>query len=180
MSPPAWRGPRARFLAPLLCALALLPGCLSPDAAVFPVHHETREAGGSDLFPGLVVRGTLQGSGEALQVEVLARNDGPRTYRVETGCTTPWTEVVYQGETDLQHRRPVATCLAFAVRDFAPGDNLTYTAEWTGILYDADSDTFHRAPAGTYTWSVRFLAYSGDDGAASVKRFDLDFDVTVQ
>ncbi len=169
-----------RALGMLLAVLTLLPGCVSPQETTFPVHHQTHEAGDSELFPGLVVRGTLDGSGEALEVTAVARNDGPRTYRVETGCTTPWTEVVFQGETTLRHRRPVATCLAFAVREFAPGENLTSTSEWTGILYDEGSKTFHRAPAGNYTWSVRFLAYSGDDGAASVKRFDLDFEVTVQ
>lgn len=172
---------RARRLGLLaILGLLLLPGCTSPGGATFPVHHETREASPSELFPGLSLRGTLQGSGEALEVTATARNDGPNTYQVETGCTTPWAEVVYQGETDLQHRRPVATCAAFALRPFEPGENLSFAANWTGILFDPDTGTFHAAPPGTYTWSVRFLAYSGDMERASVRRLDLDFDVTVQ
>lgn len=166
--------------APLWLLLLLLPGCVSPGPQQFPAHHETREAPASELFPGLSLRGTLQGSGEALQVTATARNDGPQTYQVETGCTTPWTELVYRGETDLQHRRPVATCAAFALRPFEPGETVGFVANWTGILFDPETETFHPAPAGSYTWSVRFLAYSGDAERASVRRLDLDFDVTVQ
>lgn len=170
-----------RTLAPALLAVLLVPllapGCLGPGPDRFGPHDETRLASDSERFPGLSLRGTLQGEGEALRIVAVARNDGPNTYDVETGCTTPWTEVLFRGEEQLEHRRPVATCAMFGTQPFTPGMNLTYEIAWTGLLYDAEEEEFHPASAGNYTWSVRLTAYAQD--TLAVRRLDLDFNVVV-
>ena len=169
-------------LAPLALAAAvlapLLAGCAAdeprPPLRAAPV---TLQAAGSEGYPGLVVEGTLAGDGGGLRVHATARNTGNRTYQVETGCGSPWAEQLFRGDGPVDKRQPETRCLAFALRDFAPGDELTFSPGWDGRVWDPDARRMAPAEPGDYTWSVRFVAYPPEAFAA--KRFDLDFNVTV-
>lgn len=158
--------------------VALLAGCIAtpqrPSLRAAPV---TLEAGGSEQYPGLTVRGTLSGDADGLHVHAVARNDGERTYQVETGCSSPWSEQLFRGNDSVPMRKPALRCEGFSLRSFAPGDELTFDVDWDGLVWSEDAKVMAPARSGDYTWSVRFVAYPPDAFAA--KRFDLDFNVTV-
>lgn len=164
-------------LAALVLASLLLAGCTSSvDRPPMSARPETRSVPASPDYPGLVVEGTLRADAAGLVIDAVARNDGNRTYQVETGCTTPWTVHLFRGNQSVHLAEPTAHCLAFALQDLPPGTNLTFSTSWDGIVWSEESHRRVTAPAGDYVWSVRFAAYREDQG---VKRFDLDFPVTI-
>ncbi len=166
-----------RFAFALLAA-ALLSGCAaSADRPPLRAAAVTLQAPESEGYPGLVVRGSIAGAADGLRVEAVARNAGNRTYQVESGCGSPWGEALFRGNDSVEARQPVARCEGFALRDFAPGDELPFAIEWDGLVWDPDAGRMVTAPSGGYTWSIRFVAYPPQAFAA--KRFDLDFEVTV-
>lgn len=168
-------------LALALAALALAPllaGCAAeeprPPLRAAPV---TLQAAGSEGYPGLVVQGTLGGGEDGLLVRATARNEGNRTYQVESGCGSPWAEQLFRGNDSVELRAPTARCQGFSLSEFAPDGTLGYDASWDGRVWDPGLGRMVPATPGQYTWSVRFVAYPPDAFAA--KRFDLDFNVTV-
>lgn len=131
-------------------------------------------------FPGLMVAGQLDVSGNVAHLEASASNFGQRTYRVSSICVAPWSDGMQRGGNDVQHRQPMAVCAAFGLRDFAPGESIPFSATWNGTLW-TDGQGYGPAPAGTYTWSATFDVYSGGDGASfdDHAALTLDFQVTV-
>lgn len=168
----------ARRAVALLLLGLLMAGCSQSGVAPpLRAQAQTLEVPESPQYPGIVVRGTLGQEGQDLVVHATARNGGDRTYQVETGCSSPWGEALFRGNDSVPMRRPVAECTSFALAPFAPGDERTYIARWDGRVYEARSGRLVPAPAGGYDWSVRFVAY--DPNGTALKRFDLDFPVTV-
>lgn len=164
---------RQALLAAALGAL-LLSGCTGGPPAL-AVRNETIVVPASPNYPGLVVEGTLDVQGDTLVVDAVARNDGNRTYRVEVECG-PWQEEVYRGEERLPKDEP-EDCTGFTLASLAPGTSLAYDTTWDGKVWDEGSDRRLYAPDGAYVWSIRFVAYHPD--GVQLKRFDLDFNVTV-
>lgn len=171
----------SRRLAVLVWAF-LVAGCSTPATpegdGPFAAHHEERQVPETASYSGLHVEGILDGGGARLKLDAEARNDGSRTYKVETGCGSPWNEELLQDGERLQMREPMVRCLAFSLRDFPPGDRIEYHGDWNGTLWDDQEGGYVAAPAGEYLWSAQFIAYSDQSGA--LKRFDLDFPVTVR
>ena len=166
-----------RAAAVALAALFLV-GCTTPSGTgPFPAQHMALAVPETDSYPGLRVTGFLDGEGHELTVQASAKNEGDRTYSVETGCTTPWSEELRSDRETLPMREPTATCLAYALRDFAPGEEITREFVWDGKVW-SNGNGYTDARPGDYVWSIRFVAYSPDGSA--LKRFDLDFPVTVQ
>lgn len=160
----------------VLFLLAALSGCTgSVDPYPLTAREEIRQAPESTEFPGLVVVGALRVTPDGVVVDATARNDGNRTYQVETGCTTPWTALLFRGDERLETQRPTARCAAFALRDFVPGETLTFNATWDGTIWDATAARQIAAPRGEYEFSIRFVAYHEE----RIRRADLDFQVTV-
>jgi hypothetical protein len=172
------QGVRHVVLALVLAGL-LLSGCTAAPVAHPPLSAkaETRQVPESQMYPGIVVRGTLGVNGDRLAVSAVARNEGSRTFQVEAGCSHPWGEVLFHSNDTIQMRVPTAQCDAFALTDFAPGDELPFDVSWDGRVWDEDAHRLVSAEPGQYTWSLRFVAYQPD--GTSAKRFDLDFEVTV-
>jgi hypothetical protein len=159
-------------------AAIVAAGCLDDGASLFVPGQETRAAAETDTYPGLSLQGTLQ-VGHSAVVEATAANNGTRTYKVETGCSTPWDSTLWDATgSQMDIQAPQVQCMSFALRDFAPGKTETHTFTWNGTLWNHDSHRYDRAPAGTYTWSIRFVAYQPD--GVALKRFDLDFPITVR
>jgi hypothetical protein len=153
-------------------------GCTTPSGAgPFPAQHVALEVPETASYPGLRVTGSLDGAGHKLTVQASADNEGNRTYRVETGCTTPWSEDLRSDRETLLMREPTATCLAYALSDYAPGEEITREFVWDGKVW-SNGNGYTDARPGDYVWSIRFVAYSPD--GAALKRFDLDFPVTVR
>lgn len=168
--------PRALFV---VLVILLLAGCMqSVDRPPLRARLTHLQVPPSEEYPGVVVRGFLGGTDRGLRVQAEARNDGNVTYKVETGCTTPWRDTLYFGNDTVPFRQPEPRCDAFALRSFAPGDDLDYDVEWDGRVWDQDANRMVKAQPGNYTWSVRFVAYQ-DGASTGAKRFDLDFEVTV-
>lgn len=163
--------------------LVLVAGCADPAAddapanGPFAAHDEERLVPQTANYTGLVVRGKVTGEGARLDLAATASNDGPRTYRVETGCGEPWREELLRDGERLQMREPVVRCLAFALRDFRPGDFIPFKRTWNGTLWE-DGRGYVPAAPGDYVWAAQFVAYKSSDG--DLKRFDLDFSVTVR
>ena len=130
-------------------------------------------------FPGLMAAGRLEVSGGIAHLEGSANNFGERTYKVSSICVQPWSEAMQGPSGTAQHRQPVATCAAFGLREFPPGESLPFSATWNGTLWTEDG--YAPAPAGTYTWSATFHVYSGGEGASydDDARLTLEFQVTV-
>lgn len=143
--------------------------------------HDQEDSTNHDDFPGLLVSGRLRGSGAQVTVEGTASNIGQRTYKVPDGqCMQPWTESMRgPGGQDVVHRQPMATCLAFGLREFPSNDFLATALAWNGTLWTGDG--FAVAPSGTYTWEVTFHVYWGGSGAEFEDHalMTLSFDVTV-
>lgn len=166
----------------VLALAALLSGCLADpvERPRLSAPAVTLQVPESPEYAGLVVRGTISGTHDGLRIDAVARNEGDRTYRVETGCTTPWTEELFRGDRErVTLREPRAQCDAFMLTDLEPGDERAYRAEWDGRVWDPDIEELVPAAPGEYVWEVRFVAYNPASGDAQLKRFDLDFDVTV-
>ncbi|MEK6975379.1 MAG: hypothetical protein AABY18_03445 [Candidatus Thermoplasmatota archaeon] len=155
----------------------LLVGCLADGPPTLQARNETIEVPESPNYPGLSVRGTLDAQDDRLTIAAVARNTGNRTYQVETGCGTPWSVELFRGEERLELREPQVRCLAFSLTQFGPGAQATFETAWDGTVWNADQERQVEATPGDYVWSVRFVAYHPD--GAQLKRFDLDFNVTV-
>jgi hypothetical protein len=132
-------------------------------------------------FSGLMVGGQLTGSGAAVRVEATANNVGERSYRVPSGCGTPWHEsMTGPAGSAATPRPPPAACPSPTYADLAAHDYLSHTFEWNGTLWDAASGTYVPAPEGTYSWHVVFDVYSGSgDPPTEHAALAMDFQVTV-
>ena len=158
----------------------------SPTSAPAPgvtlsAQHQEDEAMDA-TFPGLMVAGQLDVTGNVAHFEAAANNFGQRTYRVSAICVAPWSEGMAGPDgTTAQHREPMATCAAFGLRDFPPGESIAFSAEWNGTLWSDGSDAFGPAPDGTYHWTARFQVYEGGSGAEydRTATLPLEFQVTV-
>lgn len=160
----------------LVAFLVLVSGCFSgPDLLPLTARQETRVAAASAEFPGLVVEGTLRVTADAVVVDAVARNEGNRTYEVETGCGSPWEAVLFREADRLNMKEPVMRCLGFQLAPFPPEQALNFTAQWDGALWDERSGRRIAAPPGEYAFSIRFVAYAEE----RIKRADLDFPVKV-
>lgn len=165
----------------VLCLL-VLSGCIADPAERPPLSARpvTLQVPESPEYAGIVVHGSLSVGKDAVHVAALARNEGDRTYRVETGCSTPWSEELFRGDRErVGLREPAAQCEAFMLTDFAPGDERPFNVDWDGRVWDEGLQDLVPAEPGEYTWALRFVAYNPASGDAQLKRFDLDFDVTV-
>lgn len=167
---------RVRAISAVLVAL-LFAGCIADPPPTLKARAETREVPDSPEYPGLTLRGTLSVDGDRLTVDAVARNDGNRTYKVESGCGTPWLVELFRGEERLEMREPQPRCLAYSLTEFAPGTSMEFTTSWSGTYWEPDERRQVDAPPGDYVWSVRFVAYHPD--GFQLKRLDLDFNVTV-
>lgn len=162
----------------LLLPLALLAGCVgSLDRPTLRAAAVTLQTEPSEGYPGLVVTGHISGVEEGLRVQAVARNGGNRTYQVETGCSSPWSQQLFFGDDPVELREPGVRCDSFKLRPFAPGDESAYDVRWDGRVWDPDAQRMTKALPGEHTWSIRFVAYPPE--ALAAKRFDLDFEVTV-
>lgn len=155
----------------------LSAGCVADGPPTLRAANETREVPESPSYPGLTVRGTLSAEGDHLTVDAVARNDGNWTYKVESVCGSPWIVELFRGDERLELHEPQARCLAFALADFGPDSSLSFTTDWDGTVWDPELGRQVNAGPGEYVWSVRFVAYHPD--GYQLKRYDLDFDVTV-
>ena len=180
-NPSAACAARFALLALLLAAPLALAGCVSFGRHVeFPPHQETQTAGDSSAFPGLTARATLNGTGDRLTIVAFVQNAGNVTYRVETGCGTPWDDQLFDGDEVLPLRQPVLRCAALSFASLPPGLSTTNSFSWNGTVWDADDERYEPVPRGDYVWSVRFVAYAPENSTGpAFKRFELDFDVTV-
>ena len=142
--------------------------------------HDQEDSATNPSFSGLMVGGHLTGSGAAVRVEATANNVGERTYRVPSGCGTPWRESMTGPAGAVSPHSPPAACPSPTYADLASHDYLSHTFEWNGTLWDAASGTYAPAPEGTYTWHVVFDAYSGSgDPPPGHAALAMDFQVTV-
>lgn len=89
---------------------------------------------------------------EGWRLAAAATNHGPHTYRVSSICAPVWTDSMSRDGDAVQHRDASRFCLAYGVRDWLPGETLTFNATWDGRLWNDDGAA--PAPAGDYTWSV--------------------------
>ena len=160
-------------IAALLLVVVACSGCTVEPADRFAPDSEERATPETDTYPGLVLRGHLEVEADHAAVTAFLDNRGNRTYQVETGCGSPWAEVLFRGGDQLEVREPVARCQGFALTELPPGMSLTNSYTWDGTLWD--DGRLRDAPAGDYTWSIRAVAYQ--EGGAGLKRFDLDFPV---
>lgn len=152
----------------------------TPGVTVSAQHQE--DSALHDDFPGLSVAGQLDVTGNVAHFEAAASNMGQRTYRVSSVCVQPWDENLLGPDGDVSHREPMATCAAFGLRDFAPGESIPFSSEWNGTLWsNEDGEGFDPAPDGTYTWTARFQVYSGGSGAEYdyAGTLELQFQVSV-
>lgn len=149
-----------------------------PSGPRFAGHHEEQSASDQD-FPGLSANGLLSGGGERVTMEASALNFGGRTYRVSNVCVEPWTEDMAGPSGPAQIRQPAATCTAFGLRDFAPGESIAYNGGWDGTLWSNGGYT--PAPSGHYMWALTFTVYTGGSGSqyTDTAQLRLPFTVTV-
>jgi hypothetical protein len=155
----------------------LFAGCLADGPPTLKARAETQEVPDSPDYPGLTLRGTMSVDGDHLTINAMAHNDGNWTYKVESGCNTPWSVELFRGDERLEMQEPQPRCLAYALTEFAPGTSMVFSTSWSGTYWEPDEDRQVDAPPGDYVWSVRFVAYHPD--GFQLKRLDLDFDVTV-
>lgn len=152
----------------------------TPGVTLSAPHQEDSAA--HEDFPGLLVAGQLDVTDNVAHFEAVANNMGQRTYRVSDVCVTPWDESMLGPDGDVAHRQPKATCTAFGLRDFPPGESIPFSAEWNGTLWSTeDGSGFGPAEPGTYTWTARFQVFSGGSGASYdySGTLELQFQVTV-
>jgi hypothetical protein len=147
----------------LVAAVLLLAGCLA-DEGQPPRPVARGQDAAMDLdFPGLLVEGNVTPQGKEVVLHALATNYGPHTYRVSSICVPPWSESMRDADgNEVQHREPMAVCLAFGLKELAPGEAVPFNATWDGRLWDGG---YGPAPSGVYTWLAHFQVYSGGDGA---------------
>jgi hypothetical protein len=150
----------------------------APGVTLAAAHQE--ESATDAGFPGLMVAGQLDVSGNVAHLQATANNFGQRTYRVSSICAAPWSDGMGRGGSAVAHRQPMATCAAFGLRDFPPGESLSFAATWNGTVW-TEGQGFGPAPAGTYTWTATFQVYSGGEGGSHEDQasLTLDFQVTV-
>jgi hypothetical protein len=161
-------------LAWALAGLLLLAGCVAPETTngsddgassggsngLLPQEHDTNTS--DPKAPGVVLEGSLKECDEGLCIDAIARNEGPHTYQISSICVDPWDDRMEQDGEPVWHREPMAVCLAFGVKPFAPGDEVRFEATWNGTLWD--DGTYVDAPPGSYDWIAQFTLYEGDDG----------------
>jgi hypothetical protein len=148
----------------------------APGVTLSGAHQE--DSGTHAQFPGLIVAGQLDVSGNVARLEANANNIGQRTYRVSNICVTPWGESMTGPSGDAQHREPKAVCTAFGLRDFPPGESLPFSSTWNGTLWTGSG--YGPAPDGTYTWTAKVTVYSGGSGSDfdNTATITLEFNVT--
>ena len=156
----------------------LFAGCVADGPPTLRAANETREVPESPNYPGLTLRGTLSAEGDRLWIKAVANNTGNWTYKVEAVCGGPWTAELFRGDERMELHAPEPQCLAFALADFGPNSSMPYLTDWDGTVWHPDLERQVDARPGEYVWSLRFVAYHPD--GYQLKRYDLDFEVTVE
>jgi hypothetical protein len=176
-------------LAWALAGLLLLAGCVAPEnpdgndngaiptpphngapgngQGLLPQEHETNAT--DPRVPGVILEGTMEACPAGFCLDAIARNQGPHTYQISSICVDPWGDRMEADGQHVHHREPMAVCLAFGVKPFAPGDEVPFQATWNGTLWD--DGVYVEAPQGSYDWIAHFTLFEGDDGEG---RHDLE------
>lgn len=152
----------------LLLLIPLLAGCASPA----PDHIDVTEGTARFVPPawqGLELKGTVS---DSLQLEATVTNHGPNTYEVSAICEPVWNDRMERNGEAVQHRPATAVCQAFGVRDFPPGETISFAAEWDGRVYD--DETASDAKPGAYTWIAEMGVSDGQSWAVLPLSFQLE------
>ena len=162
----------------LICAVTLA-GCAGMDPETpqdqLPTN-DTRPADGEgpqqdqseDIQEGLHLSGVLSPCEFGWCLDLLAENEGSETYHVSDMCVTPWSERMDQHDHAVQHRQPMAHCMAFGTAPFSPGASNATTLTWNETLWDDDQGKYVLASGGTYTWYASFQAFKEADGGEAL------------
>lgn len=170
-----------RFGVALTVLAAALGGCMQDDQIVQPLP----TAATSPELPGIRVTGQVFDSFVGApsdgrhRLVATAENDGPASYRVESLCSSPWSERFLddQGAT-FEAREPVFHCLAFQLGDFPPGGKLSFEGWWNETRWNSSQEQLEPVPQGDYTWELSFTARATDE--AEPKSIVLPFRVGVE
>ena len=167
-----------------------VPGSDVDDTEVLPTD-DTRPADGQGFAPQTgrqesdngVVRlvgdlSTACAADERFCIHAVATNEGDADLYVSDICVSPWSESMKQRDSTVQKSGPVAVCMAWGVRALAPGQQIGADLSWDGMLWDDDAQEYREAPQDSYTWSVHFAYYEGEDGSGS-DELVLDFPVII-
>lgn len=98
---------------------------------------------------GISIASSLEAHDAGWTMRANATNAGPHTYKISAICSPNWTEAMSRDGKAVEHREPAFQCEADGVRDWVPGESLTFEATWDGTLWD---DGYTPARAGDYIW----------------------------
>lgn len=133
-------------------------------------------------MPGVFANATLhQAPHGSYRMEVLALNEGERTYRVSNLCIPSWTDHMEDGQGGyVDHREPVGSCAAFGLGPFPPGAREQATFEWDRQLWREDGP--RDATSGVYTWKATFEFFNEGFGTEfeNRERITLEFQIRVE
>lgn len=101
----------------VVALVVMLAGCFQPHA------DDLAGEGTDPSLPGIVVTGEATWNGKEWIVTAEARNQGPATYKIDTGCSSPFSL-----EARAAKGQPYGEvqCRAYSMPiDFRPGQNVT-------------------------------------------------------
>ncbi len=129
-----------------------------PGFAVQSGHSE----GEDGTAPGLLVVADMRVCEAGFCIHATANNSGPATYQVSNICVPPWSDTMTRDGKTVQHKEPMASCMAFGTGPMAPGTVLHANFTWDQTVWE--NGKAEPAPQGMYEWTITFTAYEGTGG----------------
>ncbi len=117
-----------------------------------------------DINGDLHLIGTMDVCEDGYCVEATASIEGVRSYYVSNRCVPPHDDSMERDGVAVQHREPTAYCAAFGLREWTPGEPISFHDTWDAQVWDDEAGQLAAAAQGAYQWTLQFHAWDAPDG----------------